>query len=279
MKSWQGFWQPHNRGIEAHYNKVLHTFLIDDEAWSIFKVYPTYNGIVGGDAQPREIAEFYYNRIKEEFPHLFAKLAEFVQSDCIGAPLCHEFDGITISAGTLAYVYILGDMERQFGPLNTGTRIIEIGGGYGGQMVNTLIHQQVATYALVDLKLAILVAQKYLQYFPNLRANTAISYYDTDLLPEEPSDLVISNFCLTELDDAGIDCYLENIFANSQNCYILSNFKATPHVAQRENGRQERLVEKLEEIYEEVLVEEFLPGLSDQFTVYRIIGRGAKNAG
>lgn len=279
MKSWQGLWQPHHRGVESQYNSVLHTFLIDDEAWRIFKRYPVYNGIVGNDAQPREVGQRWYDLIKQDCPYLLDKLPDFARNDTHGDPFVFDYEGLTISPGTLAYTYILGDMEKEFGLFTPNTTIVEIGGGYGGQMLVTLIHRAISYYNLIDLPLAILVAQKYMQYFPQERENTAIGFYDVNALPDVPHDLVVSNFCLTELDDTGIDSYLEHIFTKTRNCYILSNFYATDHLRGREAGRQERLVEKLEKIYQEVTVTEFCKGTNEMFTTHKIVGKGAKNVG
>jgi hypothetical protein len=276
MNNWQGKWQPHNASVNNKYNEVLHTFLIDDDAWKSFKTYPVYNGIVGNDSQSTEVAAAYLEGLRVLSPSIYDELHILAENDKVGHPIVHAFPDLPpISAGTIMYAYTLADIERHFGPLDAQSSILEIGAGYGGQMVVALLHQQIEKYSVIDLPLAITVIQKYMQYFKTQRDLTQVSYYDIDYLPLDRYGLVVSNFCLTELDDEGIDSYIDSVFVNCRNCYIQSNFKATKALEKRDLGREERLVSRLEELFAEVLVLPYAEGFSE-WTVNSIIGKGRK---
>src|SRR6185295_1492891 len=54
-----------------------------------------------------------------------------------------------------------------------------------------------------------------LKYSPN--------FYLPEEIPQRQFDLVISNWCLSEFDEAGIEFYFEKVIKNCQFAYILGN--------------------------------------------------------
>lgn len=71
--------------------------------------------------------------IRARYPDLLSHMEQFRQNDDLGSPITASFDTIgSISPTTLMYMKILGELRKEFGDLEN-MRIIEIGGGYGGQ--------------------------------------------------------------------------------------------------------------------------------------------------
>jgi len=281
MKEFEGIWQPDHPEVRPNYDHVNKEFIKYEDKWATFKVAKTYNGIVGNDSQPKETGQRFLDAIKHYFPYILNKIEVFKRNDEVGGPFIYEYDdGTIISPGTLAYMYVVGDLEKYFGKLSPITRIVEIGPGYGGLCVTTLLHQLISTYAIIDLPDSLKVVNKYLSHFPDLLENTYVDLYNTNGIPTGvPYDIAISSYCLTELDDVGVNFYVDNIIKNCNGCYIESNFNCTPLVARRNLGRQDALIARLEDIFDEVLViniqDEFKDFMTDRgpFSTQKIIGR------
>jgi hypothetical protein len=125
-------------------------------------------------------------------------LERFRANDRIGAPPVESFEGLgEFNRYTLRYIKILWDLERLFGSLD-GFRILEIGGGYGGQCAIIARRFAVAAYDILDLPETAALAGRFL---------TAAGIGRTRCVSEvgalQPHyDLLISNYAFSELSDA-----------------------------------------------------------------------------
>jgi hypothetical protein len=104
---------------------------------------------------------------------------------------------------------------------------VEIGGGYGGQCL-VYKEMQDVDYTVVDIPESLELSGAYLK--ANDIESTLIS--SESFKPIE-TDLLISDYCLSELTDEGIDFYLDNIkfkhgyfTCNGQFDYIESKLKS-----------------------------------------------------
>src|SRR5438876_1073823 len=77
----------------------------------------------------------------------------FRRNDNCGSPRTHDFGGDIgpMAPTTLRYIKILSDLETWFGSLG-GKRVVEIGGGYGGQCAVIKTRFRVSSYTLIDLQ-------------------------------------------------------------------------------------------------------------------------------
>lgn len=184
-----------------------------------FKRSPLYRCILE-HATEKQGAE-YLNYICKNYQFLTPYLNKFKENDQIGSPVTFEYPGFGFfSPTTLQYVRILGDLKSKFGS-TSNLKIIEIGGGYGGQckILNDL--DGFTAYTIVDLRGPLQLAQKYLKAH-NID-NVSFS------LPEEVEkpgnyDLIISNFAFSEIDRKEQIEYLNKLIKKIPMGYMIINF-------------------------------------------------------
>ena len=148
-------------------------------------------------------------------------MIEFKINDLIGTPITHTYSEIgAISPTTLRYIKVASDLRKYFGS-NIGDKIVEIGGGYGGQL---LINDQIflmKEYHIYDLPPVLDLTERY------LKSHILNSSYKTVTLNQSPGheiyDLAISNYAFSELPSV-LQCkYIEKILANSAKGYLTMN--------------------------------------------------------
>ena len=131
-------------------------------------------------------------------------------------------------------------IRRAFSKENLGN-IVEIGGGYGGLCTVLTSISQYQSYTILDLPTPSLLQQLYLSKL-DIKFTTCI---DTNNIPLGIEyDLCISEYCISEFDDTGIDFYIDNVIKFSKASYFLLNFNNEPAI--------ENFMNKLKTIYNEV---------------------------
>ncbi|HEY5234596.1 MAG TPA: putative sugar O-methyltransferase [Rhabdochlamydiaceae bacterium] len=158
--------------------------------------------------------------IRSRYPDLLAHIDQFRQNDHLGNPVTVPYDIGTISPTTLHYMKVLGELRKEFGDLSN-MRIIEIGGGYGGQckIISDLFSFK--NYTLVDLPETLELAQKYLneQGVENVRFLTP-----DQLSKEEHYDLVLSTYGFSECNRSLQKSLFAQVLERSQRGYLDCNF-------------------------------------------------------
>jgi len=156
----------------------------------------------------------------QHYPCLLPKLDGFRKNDSLGDPLLAQFGEYGIFCPTtLRYIKIAGDLESYFGNLDQ-KRIIEIGGGYGGQcaILSTLFSFK--EYIIVDLPEVLTLAKKYL----DLLGITNVRFCSPSEVPAKmPCDLLISNYAFSECSYPTQMDYIEKILIHSQSGYMICN--------------------------------------------------------
>jgi putative sugar O-methyltransferase len=94
------------------------------------------------------------------------------------------------------YVKVLSDLKLKFGDLN-GKKIVEIGGGYGGQARVLFLEFMNLDYTIIDLPEVLLLINKFTES-ANLNSGKLNLFSALDF-PTIKSDLVISNYAFSEL--------------------------------------------------------------------------------
>jgi hypothetical protein len=171
--------------------------------------------------------------------HVFDR---FLTNDSIGSPLTHWFAAIQgfASPTTLRYVKVASDLERLFGRARLrNATVVEIGVGYGGQAkVLCDWFQHLRQVHLVDLPVVCQLADKYATRFPVLKRvaqtcdTTALAdpaHASTVALEKALNDgdgglvLGMSNYALTECDEAVRTAYVRRIVSRCRYGYITVN--------------------------------------------------------
>jgi len=205
-----------------------------------FKIDSRFIGHIGNDTQSLEYAlkKFYY--LKDKMPELFSSdtLKRFQENDKIGGAPVFEIEGIHLSTGTLTFMHHLFQIQR-FPNIKT---IVEIGSGYGGQSKIIQDFMEVE-YTCIDLPETLGLAEAYLTEVDNPARPTFIKSTE---VPSLSPDLVISNYCLSELDETGMDFYMDRIIKNATYFY-----GACGHFETRINTKTHpHMIERLKEFFE-----------------------------
>lgn len=208
----------------------------DNNLFASFKTNPIFCVFIGNDVRTKQQSEKFLENI---LPSILKDIEKYRTNDLIGNPPLHYFEGLgKVSSGTLYFLSILSRILNNFDNLNT-YRICEIGSGYGGQ-AKIILDYGVSQYTCIDDFRTLSLAKKYLDFFkyPNVEFKTIKEIDDNQY------DLVISNWCLSEFDDEGIDFYLNTIIKNSKNAYFEMNME--------DYSRKYNLINKLKNIFSEV---------------------------
>lgn len=124
-----------------------------------------------------------------------------------------------ISPSTLRYLKVALELKEIFGDLSR-KKIIEIGGGYGGQ---SLVLQSIfdsVEYSIIDLPEVTMLAKTYLS--KNSIEN--VNFYSVeDVVEPFEVDLVISNYAISECTKVIQKIYIDNILKNAKHGYITYN--------------------------------------------------------
>jgi len=163
----------------------------------------------------------YLKVIISQTPELIDRFDDFRKNDLYGEPIIYDYGEYgKFAPTTLRYIKVLSDLKVLFGDLNN-TKIIEIGGGYGGLCRIISDFFNIDSYIIVDLKPALNLAEKYLLKYEvkNVKYATA-----DDLSQEAKYDLVISNYAFSECRKPVQEFYFKKIVKNSSRGYITWNF-------------------------------------------------------
>ena len=189
----------------AQYEAVCQQACDDDDAFSTFKAQAAYQDVL--EHVSYDVGRCYEHRLKVDHPTLFGDegIREAVTTSAkLGSPSTYDYNEWgNVSPTQLRYVCVRGDMEQVCGSL-ADKKIVEIGGGYGGQAQVCLAGDNAAQhYRVLDLRVVQRLCRKYIQ--KSLPADRAKRFTtgkrflrDHDLF-QEKFDVFHSNFALSEL--------------------------------------------------------------------------------
>jgi hypothetical protein len=125
---------------------------------------------------------------------------------------------------------VLADLRRTFGDLN-GLRVIEIGGGYGGQCKILCDQFHFAKYTIVDLPACVELTSKFL----DRSGVQGVACLTMDQLPDDAEyDLVISNCGFSAFNQRCQTLFFDKILAKSHRGFLIcdvfpKHFGVTPY--------------------------------------------------
>ncbi len=159
--------------------------------------------------------------ILTRYPDLLSYVDKFRSNDTLGNPLTASFEGVgEISPSTLHYMKVLGELRKEFGTLDH-MRIVEIGGGYGGQCKILSDLFSFKSYTLVDLPETLALAKRYLKE----QGVENVEFLTPDQLTgEETYDLALSTYGFTECSRAVQKNLLNKVLEHSRRGYLACNF-------------------------------------------------------
>lgn len=192
----------------------------DDKLYAHFKRNPIFRGIL--EHVTWDQGQVYYDHVREHFPELLEKLPACQVNDKVGEPITHKYDFGEFSPTTLRYLKVATDLAYHFGNLGD-LNVLEIGGGYGGQLVLCETLCGFKSWTMVDLPEVLKLQQRYLGEVVPMK-KPVIKYVSCYELSDERYDLVISNFGFSECVRSYQDKYVETYMSHGEKIYMAMNF-------------------------------------------------------
>jgi len=161
--------------------------------------------------------------------------------DRVGNPRRYSYSAVgKVSPTTLRYLATASEICQIFELRKVPSLVIsEIGIGYGGQLLALNQMLEISTYNSYDLKCVQELAHRYLlatKLMPNIEK--VVVHRDIENIVKVESDLLISNYALSELPAEIQSEYLEKLARNSKRGYLIMNSGKTNHTG-RSTGKLE----------------------------------------
>lgn len=140
-------------------------------------------------------------------------------NDEFGGPVKFNYGNDLIASPTsLRYIKVLFDLIIKFGDFPSNLKIVEIGGGYGGQCLITSLLYNNIYWKIFDLDEVNKLQQRYLSK-QNIKTYCEFSHKIEECYP----DLVISNYAFSEINREIQQEYLDKIIKNAVRGYMIFN--------------------------------------------------------
>ena len=217
-KKWEGWYSPDD--INTSYVDVCSQASIDDNIFSIFKSIEAYKIVL--EHVSTQQGRYYFSMIEQMTDSLYENLESFKENDNYGQPTLSNFTGIgNISPTTLRYIKNTFEIDSLVKG-DTVSRIVEVGGGYGGLCKTLSVVCDFDEYVLIDLPEVVKLQDRYLSNFPDLYKK-CVFVPCTEIKEIQDVDLFISNYALSECADEIQEMYFKKLISNSKFAYIVYN--------------------------------------------------------
>ena len=185
-----------------------------------FKSLEKYNCIL--EHVDQQLGSQYYDHIQKFGKEIYEKyLDRFLENDQIGNPNQFSYGNKKISPTTLRYIKNCLDLSYLCDGEDI-SKIVEVGGGYGGLCKTLSILCNFDEYLHIDLPETVLIQEKYLKNFSEIYPK--IKFIPCNELEDiSKIDLFISNYSLSELTIETQLNYYDKTIKNSKIIYITYN--------------------------------------------------------
>jgi putative sugar O-methyltransferase len=200
------------------YRQICRIAYEDNEVFNSFKRNKDYRKVLEHVSEKQ--GQAYLKIIKKEGKNLLRFFEKFKENDIYGSPIKYTYDVGRFSPTTLRYVKVLCDLKNIFGDLSA-FKIIEIGGGYGGQCKIISDAFGFKSYTIVDLMEVLLLVNKYLE---RLKVKNFNCVTQDQLSDKTKYDLIISNYAFSECVKRVQDEYINKILNKTKRGYITYNY-------------------------------------------------------
>ncbi len=140
--------------------------------------------------------------------------------DRLGSPLRYKFPNFgRLSPTTIRYVYVHLTLKKFFGNLEN-KKVIEIGGGFGGQAAVSTFLTPNLNWIIYDLPE---VSQLQSKFMRTANPNASIAYLSGIKIKENSGDILISNYALSEVSRKLQLEYISKVVCNCSKGYMAWN--------------------------------------------------------
>jgi putative sugar O-methyltransferase len=176
----------------------------------------------------------YLEKIESEKGIDVIELKKVIRGDLFGKPTKYIYSGIGEASPTiLRYISVASDLLKQFATEMKIETVVEIGTGFGGQLVVCDALMDLKSYTLYDLPEVLELNRNYLK---NFDIRCSIEFGDINNVVSKPYDLFISNYAFSELPKVIQIEYIEKILSKSAHGYVTMNSGRTNHTG-RSDGK------------------------------------------
>lgn len=209
-------WNANHSNIATRYLDICYRAANDMSVFNKFKCNEYYTPIL--EHATKDMGNDYINSINQLMPELLT-INRFFDNDNYGNPNTYDFIFKKCSPTTLGYIHVLANLLHMHGTLDN-FKIVEIGGGYGGQAKIINDYCMIQSYDIIDLPQVTELQNKYIEVanIANTQTYNCNNYPTNNLY-----DLVISDYALTEVTDPLQSEYIKNIVLNCTHGWIACN--------------------------------------------------------
>lgn len=214
-------WEAEDK-IADEYLRACTEAVEDDSAFEVFKSNPEYTTIL--EHVLKDQGQSYLNMAREMNEEAFEdNLAGFRENDRYGSPNTQVYPGIEGQISPTTLRYIKNTFEIAFmvneSPIS---RIVEVGGGYGGlcKILSTVC--EFDEYILIDLPEVSALQRKYIDLFPDIKDKVKCIPC-TEYEEIKDIDLFISNYALSECSLEVQMEYYDKLVTNTKFAYLIYN--------------------------------------------------------
>ena len=202
------------------YIMIVNEAVNNDSSFIRFKKSRAYKEVL--EHVDINLASQYYSRIKDLIDNeknFNQMISKSTKNDLIGAPELFNFERHKISGTTLRYLYVFLHIKKVF-KNKKFKRIIEIGGGYGGQCLIYDLFSDIDSYKILDLPSVNNLSKKYLNHH---YLNCSFDALDVNNFFDDEFDLCISNYAFSELPRKLQDIYMNKVIKKSKHLFMIMN--------------------------------------------------------
>lgn len=209
-------WNPKQQVID-NYLSVCREAAESDLVFKSFKSDSRYTPIL--EHAWHQLGVNHLHNIEENNPYLLTDYPKVWENDNYGMPKTSDFSFRVCSPTTIQYLSVLSNLIKYIGSLE-GFKVVEIGGGYGGQAKIVTDVFNLKEYSIIDLPEVTLLQSRYIRelQIPNTKTFTHVDYPK-----DQEYDLVISNYAITEVLEPLQSEYVDHILMNSKHGYLTCN--------------------------------------------------------
>jgi len=204
----------------GYYPEFVRRAAQDARIFANFKRNPTYREVL--EHVNHEQGAQYLEQIQKKWPELINDIEKFKINDKVGDPIRTIYPHVgEISPTTLRYLKVACDLRDLFGEL-TAFKVVEIGGGYGGQFLLTDRIWQLSSWTVFDLDPVLQLISRYLEchLINSVYKPTTLNRFDSH---DAKFDLAISNYAFSELPKALQIKYITKILCKAKRGYMTMN--------------------------------------------------------
>jgi len=199
------------------YENAVSKIIESDRVFNKFRRVYDYREIL--EHVDYDLGMEYLAIILQKNPKILVNLNEFQKNDLIGKPRTYNFAKVgKMSPTTLRYIAMAIEIAEKMGQ-SKFSKIVEIGGGYGGQasVLHTVeFFDEYFIYDLPDVQVLI-------EQFSSKRKVRNLIYPKLDETYDFEFDLLISNYAFSELPREVQNQYIQKVILKSRNGFMLMN--------------------------------------------------------